>query len=289
MKSVLIWAWCWAATTTAWTTNDMRPQLARLRAAVAEAPPKVIEKVIGQVDEEEATARSFVLSPSVASALGAVPSLLLAASLAMAWEDNVVRLLCLVAIGARLGACATSNLVASDAGWISGPLAVARAMQEPEKTPSLCLGDLPDTQAPSLISVTEFVARPDTVPFVAEILKEYYEKADCEVLIGQPSPTKFALTTRFPTTRVDDTAYEMRRHQATDAFLALVEGTRPLLAAPMALYLVTQRDGQLTNARHPFGPGGEGGRDDAIFSSPANLDNKVGSKLGVEAARDVDI
>lgn len=40
---------------------------------------------------------------------------------------------------------------------------------------------------------------------------------------------------------------------------------------PMGLYMVNERSGKLGEPVHPFGPGGEGGRDDAIYSSPANL------------------
>ncbi|CAN0015121.1 unnamed protein product [Choristocarpus tenellus] len=39
----------------------------------------------------------------------------------------------------------------------------------------------------------------------------------------------------------------------------------------MGLYLVNERAGKLGEPVHPFGPGGEGGRDDSIYSSPANL------------------
>lgn len=35
--------------------------------------------------------------------------------------------------------------------------------------------------------------------------------------------------------------------------------------------MVNERSGQLGEPVHPFGPGGEGGRDDAIYSSPNNL------------------
>lgn len=35
--------------------------------------------------------------------------------------------------------------------------------------------------------------------------------------------------------------------------------------------MVNERSGKLGEPVHPFGPGGEGGRDDAIYSSPANL------------------
>lgn len=42
----------------------------------------------------------------------------------------------------------------------------------------------------------------------------------------------------------------------------------------MGLYMVNERSGKLGEPVHPFGPGGEGGRDDAIYSSPANLQVK---------------
>lgn len=43
----------------------------------------------------------------------------------------------------------------------------------------------------------------------------------------------------------------------------------------MGLYMVNERSGKLGEPVHPFGPGGEGGRDDAIYSSPANLQVNV--------------
>lgn len=43
------------------------------------------------------------------------------------------------------------------------------------------------------------------------------------------------------------------------------------MSEPMGLYMVNERSGKLGEPVHPFGPGGEGGRDDAIYSSPANL------------------
>ena len=52
------------------------------------------------------------------------------------------------------------------------------------------------------------------------------------------------------------------------------------MAEPMGLYMVNERSGKLGEPVHPFGPGGEGGRDDAIYSSPANLQVGQNSRSG---------
>lgn len=49
------------------------------------------------------------------------------------------------------------------------------------------------------------------------------------------------------------------------------QGAEDCISQPMGLYMVNERSGKLGEPVHPFGPGGEGGRDDAIYSSPANL------------------
>ena len=50
----------------------------------------------------------------------------------------------------------------------------------------------------------------------------------------------------------------------------------------MGLYIANERKGRLSEPNYPFGPGGEGGRDDAIYSSPTNLD---GSQSGAGQVR----
>lgn len=49
------------------------------------------------------------------------------------------------------------------------------------------------------------------------------------------------------------------------------QGAEVCVVEPMGLYLVNERSGKLGEPVHPFGPGGEGGRDDAVYSSPVNL------------------
>lgn len=75
----------------------------------------------------------------------------------------------------------------------------------------------------------------------------------------------FLLLQRFPS--VD----AMRKYQNTLVFKTWSQKTVPLLDGPMGLYLANERNGQIEAPVHPFGPGGEGGRDDSIYSSPTNL------------------
>lgn len=60
---------------------------------------------------------------------------------------------------------------------------------------------------------------------------------------------------------------KMSEHQAGPGFKDLLEGMEPQLERGIGLYLADESMGQIGMARHPFGPGGEGGRDDAIYSS----------------------
>lgn len=59
----------------------------------------------------------------------------------------------------------------------------------------------------------------------------------------------------------------MSNHQSGSGFKESLEKMEDLLERPIGLYLVEERLGEIGMARHPFGPGGEGGRDDAIYSS----------------------
>jgi len=53
--------------------------------------------------------------------------------------------------------------------------------------------------------------------------------------------------------------------------LFFLQSGRELLLQPLGLYVTNERKGKFTEPNYPFGPGGEGGRDDAIYSSPANV------------------
>lgn len=55
----------------------------------------------------------------------------------------------------------------------------------------------------------------------------------------------------------------------------LMEHIRDDLQRPLGIYMVRNDEGGLSEPRYPYGPGGEGGRDDAIYSSPANTDGSL--------------
>lgn len=57
------------------------------------------------------------------------------------------------------------------------------------------------------------------------------------------------------------------------------------MSEPMGLYMVNERSGKLGEPVHPFGPGGEGGRDDAIYSSPANLQARRHTSIAALSVR----
>mmetsp|Transcript_4721 Transcript_4721/g.12160 ORF Transcript_4721/g.12160 Transcript_4721/m.12160 type:complete len:297 (-) Transcript_4721:915-1805(-) len=267
------------------------------RASVsAEEEFKVIERVIGAAAVPEVVAtESASVAPWAGWALGAVPNLGLAAALALGWDDDMVRILCGAAIAARIGAGVAAEIcgdVPQDVWW-SGLVAVARAKSlRPAVPPPLRLGEFVVDDDNALVSSLEVATTADGAAHVARLLERYYAQAtDVQhLLITQPSPTVFTVLAKFASRDDVDVAVALRDHQTSEAFLTLVEQARPFLAAPIAIYLVNQKEGQLGNARHPFGPGGEGGRDDAIYSSPSNLDgSQVGSKIGIEASRSVDL
>jgi len=60
---------------------------------------------------------------------------------------------------------------------------------------------------------------------------------------------------------------KMADHQTGRSFKDTMEAMEPQLERPIGLYLIDENLGEVGMARHPFGPGGEGGRDDAIYSS----------------------
>lgn len=60
---------------------------------------------------------------------------------------------------------------------------------------------------------------------------------------------------------------KMNEHQSGKRFKELLDGLEEHLDRPIGLYLTDESMGQLGQTRFPFGPGGEGGRDDAIYSS----------------------
>ncbi|GMI25240.1 hypothetical protein TeGR_g7501 [Tetraparma gracilis] len=63
----------------------------------------------------------------------------------------------------------------------------------------------------------------------------------------------------------------MRKFQNELEFKLFTAQMEPLLEEPMGLYACNERNGVMGMPVHPMGPGGEGGREDAIYSSPTNI------------------
>jgi quinol monooxygenase YgiN len=77
----------------------------------------------------------------------------------------------------------------------------------------------------------------------------------------------FMMLQRFPSYQ------SMARHQNSPPFKAFTSAAESLVDKPMGLYMVNERNGKMSEPVYPMGPGGEGGRDDAIYSSPKNVQN----------------
>lgn len=91
----------------------------------------------------------------------------------------------------------------------------------------------------------------------------------CTVNQDPEDRSAFFMLQRFPSPEA------MSSYQNTGSFQEFTDGAEECVAEPMGLYMVNERSGKLGEPVHPFGPGGEGGRDDAIYSSPANLQGSL--------------
>jgi len=78
---------------------------------------------------------------------------------------------------------------------------------------------------------------------------------------NQEDPCDFMVLLRY------ESMHTMRDHQTQASFKEMLDKMEPHLEKPIGLYLMDEQFGQAGMARYPFGPGGEGGRDDAIYSS----------------------
>ena len=198
-------------------------------------------------------------------------------------------------------------------GAAKAPSFIDREKAKDDTSERLVLGYLSSTWFEagdySLVMTMELEAKPGQARRLQDLLRDYYNQIIEDkniqaefiyddptnsdfpagaVSIAQPGTDFFVLTIRFRSESSD--GLEMSKHHSSLPFLTLTERARDTLAKPARLYLTAQRDGMLHESRYPFGPGGEGGRDDAIYSSPANLDgSQTGSKLGVEYERDIDL
>jgi len=57
----------------------------------------------------------------------------------------------------------------------------------------------------------------------------------------------------------------MKKYQASEKYQNFVREVQVHLEKPMGVHLAKERDGQISSGYYPFGPGGEGGRDDMVF------------------------
>lgn len=57
----------------------------------------------------------------------------------------------------------------------------------------------------------------------------------------------------------------MTRFQKRPQYQAFLRDAQPMLARPLGVYLCKEQDGKITPGYYPFGPAGEGGRDDMVF------------------------
>jgi len=106
---------------------------------------------------------------------------------------------------------------------------------------------------------------------VAAKVSKLVEQADLEPLVmtatatqNKDDPRDLMVLLRY------ESMGNMHDHQVGVPFKNAVQAMEGELERPIGLYLVDEQGGELGMARHPFGPGGEGGRDDAIYSSRAN-------------------
>lgn len=71
-------------------------------------------------------------------------------------------------------------------------------------------------------------------------------------------PAYFQVIQRFPGPT------GMVAHQSGAAYSAFVRAAQPLLAESLGVYLCKESDGKIGQALYPWGPKGEGGRDDMV-------------------------
>ncbi|CEM38607.1 unnamed protein product [Vitrella brassicaformis CCMP3155] len=122
-------------------------------------------------------------------------------------------------------------------------------------------------------------SRKEKAPVTQELVRKYYEYVK-QVDVETMHTVSAINVNQDPRGRLDFIIVErfadiphLIRHQNEPAFKSFVAALQDddCLEEPINLHIVGDADGQVQINRYPFGPGGEGGRDDALFSSPINL------------------
>lgn len=137
------------------------------------------------------------------------------------------------------------------------------------------------TAAPSAVLLnTNIIAKKGTENKMRKLLTKLHERTTSDTsmkdmlltfAINQDIQERncFMMTQRFPDIKT------MSTYQNLLPFKQFVTEAEDLLESPMGLYLVNERNGVMGNPVYTFGPMGEGGRDDSIYSSPVNLDGSM--------------
>jgi quinol monooxygenase YgiN len=152
----------------------------------------------------------------------------------------------------------------------TGGKAGGRAARErTELMSSAVSGPLTGPDDVHFILSTTIIVKPDAVPTMSKLLKDLSEHAEmnsgesgvlqCAVNQSPEDPAYFIVVERF------DSRTSMTKHQKSAAYQQFIREAQPILEKPFGLHLCKERSGQLSPGYYPFGPSGEGGRDDMIL------------------------
>jgi quinol monooxygenase YgiN len=116
---------------------------------------------------------------------------------------------------------------------------------------------------------TTIIAKEDAVGKMARLLVELSDHAardgrengvlQCAVNQSPDDPTCFIVLERFQTQEA------MTTHQKSSVYQKFIREAQPLLEKPFGVFLCKEREGKVSQGYYPFGPAGEGGRDDMIY------------------------
>ncbi|GAB0495574.1 hypothetical protein MMPV_009459 [Pyropia vietnamensis] len=119
------------------------------------------------------------------------------------------------------------------------------------------------------IMTMKVVAKEESARAMAALLYRYQTTTTAEevpksvlnfVVNQDPAdPAYFQVIQRFPGPS------GMVAHQSGPAYSAFVRAAQPLLAESLGVYLCKESDGKIGQALYPWGPKGEGGRDDMVY------------------------
>lgn len=119
------------------------------------------------------------------------------------------------------------------------------------------------------IMTMKVVAKKDSARAMAALLHRYWTatteaevpKSVLNFVVNQDpaDPAYFQVIQRFPGPT------GMVAHQSGAAYSAFVRAAQPLLAESLGVYLCKESGGKIGQALYPWGPKGEGGRDDMVY------------------------